>query len=273
MPLKKFKLVPIKIYENMVSGNQQMDNCKIDKSTPVDGDDTCNKRNIREIQESNINSKSNMVTSDKEFKKNVTEGGGREHPIFLPDSNTLPQFSKAANIQRSFNNITDILNSDDMTDDLKLKLYNILKSKYDLTREDDNETDDEMDHYDHDKPLIDKRNNFVLQRILTKIPKGVKYDSAINIGDVIVTKNKYISWNRNGKITTPDTDENELDLEEFLKILVYSNKGTNAQIRLVVNIIKPFYKSIERYVKNKQIKRSIDQWHLNAKPSRYVSFD
>ena len=82
MPLKKFKLVPIKIYENMVSGNQQLDNCKIDKSSPVDGDDTSNKRNIREIQESNINSKSNMVTSDKEFKKMLQKEEGENTPFF-----------------------------------------------------------------------------------------------------------------------------------------------------------------------------------------------
>ena len=102
MPLKKFKLVPIKIYENMINDNQQLEKGDEVTKPPMGEESVHSKRNIRDIKDKDQNTKSNMVPSDKEFKKNIIEGGGRENPVFLPDSNTLPQFTKAANIQKSF---------------------------------------------------------------------------------------------------------------------------------------------------------------------------
>ena len=275
MPLKKFKLVPIKLFENITNENLNIPKKDINETQINDQNMENPNRNVREIQEVFQNSESNLSTPDFKFKKNVTEAGAVDQPIFLPDANTLPQFTKAANVKKSFDKLTDILNSKDLTEDMKLKLYNLFRDKYDRTRGERNDyrdSDEDMDEDGNYLPLMDEKNYFVLQKILARLPRGEKLNLATSIGDVLINTPNHISWNRDGKFMRPKVDEDVMMLEDFIKILIYKKKGSNNQIRMTIKIIKPFFNKIQRYVRNESVKETMRNLQLKSRPSKYERF-
>ena len=56
----------------------------------------------------------------------------------------------------------------------------------------------------------------------------------------------------------------------FFGVAALSNRGGRTQIDLTADIIKPFYKDIEKYVTNEKVRREMDSWPNNVRLSKYV---
>merc|ERR1712228_503217 len=62
-------------------------------------------------------------------QKFIQKGSGAT-PIWLPNEKQLPQFSRGSIIKKSYDDISNILNDNSISDDLKVRLYTMYRKKY-----------------------------------------------------------------------------------------------------------------------------------------------
>ena len=107
MTYNAYKLIPVKHYQNMVAGeSSDMKNLShVAESARCDKDDVCDKedspRNIKHI----VNTAETEFLPSKHFVADFTfkpqKGDGQNKlPLFLPDANVLPEFSKGTIIKQ-----------------------------------------------------------------------------------------------------------------------------------------------------------------------------
>ena len=84
--------------------------------------------------------KSDFSNPSSPTKKLKGKGVESNIPVFLPNSDELPEYSKGARIKKTFDNVSNVLNDPTIPESLKIKLYLLLRSKYDMTC-DEPETD------------------------------------------------------------------------------------------------------------------------------------
>ena len=150
MSFKSYKLIPIEEYEKIKSCEPvYSDIMEEEDQKPKDA---TVKRSIHNIIDENLEQTefkpgTHFVADYKLFPQ---KGSGDRVPLFLPNSTELPQFSRAMKLEKSYNELSTVLNDDTLSDDLKIKLYNILKRKYDMHRK--------VDHsiVDGDKKINEK---------------------------------------------------------------------------------------------------------------------
>ena len=153
--IKTFKLVPIKDFEK--SDLNKDPKCH-------EGDDGGNasapQRTIKDI----VDSSSLENTEFEPSKHYVAEqkflqkgSGAAATPVWLPNEKQLPQFSRGSRIKRSYDDMSNILNDNSISDDLKVRLYAMARKKYknamsvgETDDDDDDDDDDDEDGEDDD---------------------------------------------------------------------------------------------------------------------------
>ena len=181
--MKTYKLVPISFFEN----DNKMETQKEEEERGGD-----NSRSINDIVESNLQ-KTNFNPSKHytaDFKlgsktKHQMDGGAvawggtnkLEGPIFLPNTNVLPEYSEARKLQSLDQNLKDLLADTTIPEDFKIKLYLILKQKYDNVRENmdiGNSDTDKMEFSDENLSPMSILNKIVNELPMNKRGEGNK---------------------------------------------------------------------------------------------------
>ena len=237
------------------------------KTNSVENIDTEPKcRSIQSINENNqkdlerINGEGDTICDyyTRTPPNNVKSGGyiDQKIPLWITnDMTTLPEYQRSHDIRKSFNNIKDILDSDEIDDSLKVRLYSFFKQKYDNTRSMPKTT------YVSENEVLDyETKNNILLNAVAKIPTVYRKHLAKSIGNVLLNNSRYVTWDPEGFIIIPpNTKVDFMKLEKLLDILISKKKGTQHQIGVITDIIKPFYNKISKYIKNdKIIDNSID---------------
>ena len=99
-----------------------------------------------------------------------------------------------------------------------------------------------------------KHMKLAIHKILAEIPSNTKRVLAKNILDIFIRNRKIFSWNKRGLITKPKKlPQSVSKLKHFIKILIYQNKGSQSEIQLIGDVIKPIFDRIKNFVLNKKI--------------------
>lgn len=285
-----YKLIPLKIFQdlqNSVKGEITNTSNNISQTTNNKNNSS---RTIKEIQEHAISQMIKNSDGDKE-KNNVNleipsvqqqladniktyaDGISKKEVMWVhQDDETLPQFSKQSKIENSLENYLKILNSKDISDDLKVKLATIYKQKYDRSRHHDLYKDSEYDADDEDDSDViignSQNTHYTGQEVaialalakstVTKMPLLKK------LADELMKHTKYINWNHKGVLTHPQRYRYtpHLNLTTMLDIMINKrNKATPTEMGIILNIIRPFYREIKPHLKNEKIINQIDEWN------------
>ena len=262
MSSREYKLVPIKIFNYMNQKNKtpsEINPCQNDNNNNnINNNNDKVQRSISSIHEENqkeLEKKEGNKDTICDYytdssPKDVKSGGYSDQnvPLWITnDLGTLPEYQRASNIRNSFNNIKDILDSEDLSESMKVRLYSFFKQKYDNTRvmSDTTYLNNELDY---------ESKTSVLLTTVTKIQSVYKRHLAKSIGNILLNNSKYIVWDKLGNLfIPPNTKIESLNLEKLLDILISKKKGTLGEIKTIGEIIKPFYSKLETYIKNTKI--------------------
>ena len=274
--VKPFKLVPLNMFEKMIAGQE----CKNDQS------DINSDRSIKNIVESDIEKDKSHFNGSKHFVAEFKipeqqpevnlKGGGNDstNPIFLPETDTLPEFSKGALIKKSFDNVNNILNDPSLPESLKLKMYLILRSKYDRTRNKQEVGDNESDSADesnHSRP----GNMSALTQAVSDLPKNkIKYGRRLA---EILSASNFIDWDQFGNIISPKIQgARKFDLSKLFRLILYKDEGKREELTLLSVIIKPIINKLmkEQVVLNEKLLKTsyFSGYHIRDNLSKYMSW-
>ena len=266
--IKTFKLVPIKDFEKLALNKDP----KCHK-----GDDGGNasapQRTIKDI----VDSSSLENTEFEPSKHYVAEqkflqkgSGAAATPVWLPNEKQLPQFSRGSRIKRSYDDMSNILNNNSISDDLKVRLYAMARKKYKNamsvgeTDDDDAGGDEDADDDEEDSGYVSvrkKRKNKqrelagVIRDIVDKVPIGKKQKIAYKIMNVLGKNKRHLRWDLDGTILHPphrNLDE-IVNMKMFLDLVLYKNRGSVKQLGVVADLIKPFFKDFEPLILNEKL--------------------
>merc|ERR1712240_939760 len=138
-------------------------------------------------------------------------------PIWLPIEKQLPQFSRGSRIKKSYDDISNILNDNSISDDLKVRLYTMYRKKY----------NNAINVRESDEDFMVKRKSKqrelvgVIRDIVDKLPAGRKQRIAYKIINVLTKNKRHLSWDLDGTILHPphrDLDE-VVNMKKFLDII------------------------------------------------------
>ena len=253
MNTKTYKLVPLSFFEN---GGGKMETHKKEveeEEEERDGDNSS--RSISDIVESNLQNTnfkpSSHYTADfkigsKKRKQHQMdgEGGVSDVPIFLPNTNVLPEYSEARKLKSLDQNLKDLLADTTMSEDAKIKLYLLLKQKYDNVREhmgSDNKSDtDKIEFSDENLSPLQ-----ILQTVTKDFPKSKKAQ-AQKLGDIFMRQGKFIRWDNEGNIIHPKLPIGApFSLNNLIRSIVYKQNISDAHTKLAARIIRPFFDLLE----------------------------
>ena len=264
--IKTFKLVPIKDFEKLALNKDP----KCHK-----GDDGGNasapQRTIKDI----VDSSSLENTEFEPSKHYVAEqkflqkgSGAAATPVWLPNEKQLPQFSRGSRIKRSYDDMSNILNNNSISDDLKVRLYAMARKKYKNAMsvgetDDDDDDDDDDDGGDRDGYVNVRKKRKTKQRelagvirdIVDKVPIGKKQRIAYKIMNVLGKNKRHLRWDLDGTILHPphrNLDE-IVNMKMFLDLVLYKNRGSVKQLGVVADLIKPFFKDFEPLILNEKL--------------------
>ena len=265
MSINSYKLVPVKMFEDILKNTH----------TSVDAN-----RSIKSIIEDSENN-NNIQNKDTEPKYSTSinpqtsTGGAQSTPLWVyEDQNTLPNYSQAKKVTDTFESYKNVLDNNSIPDHIKVQLLQYLKDKYDKTRTafEPSEVDDDDDEAgDYVDPNYDGHNR-LLQSIITDMGREKK-NKAKSIISFFLSNNNVIKWNSEGEFTLPKyADTSIINLASLMRILLYSNVGTEREIEEVIHIIRPFYKSIKDFIVNKKILNRLNIFQENIK-NKYVSLN
>ena len=272
--MKKFKLVPLKHFENLISGKEICSDQETNSPSEKQADNRrilkdVMEQNEVEINENDINIPFHYVTDMKNTPLKGGEDKQKNIPIFLPDAAYLPEYSRGRNLRKSYDDMSDILYSKDIPDEIKIKLYHIFRDKYENVRKPvrinmesgiQSDTENESDN-----------NSRILERILARLPEN-KQELGSTVGDILYNDDM-IKWSKYGYITSPPTPrEQQMDLNKLLKILIYRNTGTQNEIDLVYSIVKPIFNILEPYILNRKLIKKHDESIQNKRLTKYVAW-
>ena len=93
-----------------------------------------------------------------------------------------------------------------------------------------------------------------VHKILAEIPSNGKRIMAKNILDIFIRNRKIFTWNKHRVLTKPkNLPHSVAKLKYLITILIYQNKGGQAEIQTIGDVIKPIYDKIKNFVLNKKI--------------------
>ena len=185
-------------------------------------------------------------------------------PLFLPGTDELPEHSKGAMIKKKYDNIVDILNDSSIPESLKLKLYLLLRSKYDKARN--------MPDTDIDEMSSDTSNMSALTNAGSTMPKNKQADVKKLID--ILSMQDYLSWDMYGNIISSIPGSSKFDLTHLMKMILYKDYGDQNDLVILSKLIRPY---INKMVKQQIVhnERLLDTplfkgYHKTERQSRYM---
>ena len=288
--IMSYKLVPIKVFEDMVrnKGDMQQQQQQQQQSGSQ-------KRSIKDIQDLAISQMIGNVETSKDHleipsvekqleeneKKTLAGAANRNNVTWIHDEpTTMPQFSTQSKIATSLDNYLDILNSEKIPPELKVKLATLFQQKYDRSRRQENYRDPQAidNEYPSDEDDINLGNTSYAHY------SGPELAIALILGKSNITKiplvkrlaaelykqRKYFNWNYKGIITHPPRYRHtpHLKLRRMIDIMVTKiEKPTLTESSIIFNIIRPFYKDIKPHVKNTTILQQMKAWDIYSSQS------
>ena len=256
MNTKTYKLVPLSFFENG-GGKMETHKKEVEEEEENERDGDNSSRSISDIVESNLQNTnfkpSSHYTADfkigssKKRKKHQMEGEGggvSDVPIFLPNTNVLPEYSEARKLKSLDQNLIDLLADTTMPEDFKIKLYLLLKQKYDNVRENmggENKSDtDKMEFSDENlSPLS------ILKRAVNDLPKTKKGEGQ-KLVDIFMQQGKFLRWDNLGNIIHPKLPNGgPFDLKMLMKSILYKKNISDAHTKITGQIIRPFFDLLE----------------------------
>lgn len=296
--IKQYKLVPAKIYDNLMGQqnkdiniiNDELDNKNSD-CTPITSN--IDIRSINDIQEKALSQKqslSQMVNrskhrinsnpADQPDKKimginNSDDANPANHILRNADGNVLswthntatqlPKYSQQSKIEDTHDQYNYILNANNIPQNIKMKLMEYMYNKYKMSKQpnhlhDMNESiissDDECNRSISN--INENDQKAAITDVISATPPGM-----LNITNKLATQlmrqKKYIQWSADGEILYPVEfyKSKIITIDKLIRILIYPDVGGQNELRAVQTLIKPFYKSIKSYVKNKNIQSAM----------------
>lgn len=259
MSINSYKLVPVKMFEDIMKGH-----------TAVEAN-----RSIKSIIEDSENKDTEPKYSTS-VKPQTSTGGAQATPLWVyEDQNTLPNYSQAKKVTDTFESYKNVLDNNSIPNHIKVQLLQYLKDKYDKTRgafdpSEDDDDDDDNTGVNAD-PNYDGHN-----RLLSSIMDAMgpeKKNKAKSIISFFLSNNNVIKWNSEGEFTLPKyVDTSIINLGSLMRILLYANLGTEREVEEVIHVVRPFYKSIKDFIVNKRILRRLNIFQDNIK-NNYVNFN
>ena len=251
---------------------------------------TTGKRSIKDIIESNIdNNKThfnpsthfvaefNSTTPHQQQPKQLKGKGltdktattittNKDTPLFLPGSDELPEHSKGAMIRKNYNDIVSILNESTIPESLKLKLYLMMRSKYDKTRNTpDGDNDDEISS--------DSGNMSALTNAASTIKAKNKQIDLKKLV-TILSMQDYLSWDKYGNIISSIPGANKFDLTQVLKMILFKDIGEENDLIILSKLIRPSINKMikEQIVHNERLLNTpyFRGYHKTEIQSRYM---
>ena len=279
MSINSYKLVPVKMFEDLTKNRQSpVENNRSIKSIIEESNQKYSTPSLESIiDNSNKYSTSclpqQMSTGGKQMKyiegywdiepnkkypstENLPQqlGEGRKlgsGPLWVyDDQTTLPNYSQGKKVSDSFESYKNMLDNNTVPEHTKIQLLQFLKDKYDGARR-PYETLDPIDEEDDDDDH--NGNGEIIHSIISSMGPD-KRRKAMDIVSVFLNNKNLIRWNSEGDLTLPNFAGNlPINLASLLKILVYANEGTAQEIQSAIYIVKPFFKTIKEHVANRKI--------------------
>ena len=306
------KLIPIKNFEDLVAAAKIGDNVNhihetVDGSTSGDptasvnsghksGSASSSGRSINSIQEQNASDITTLPrpppppTESVDLKTGFGGHGSDNNLMWIHnDAHKLPQFSVQSKIADSYRAYNDILKSK-VPDDLKIKLMQFYGDRYNNTRKapyggifaghdsDDSESGDTITTV---APTQQRRQQgdalTAVSEVIKKTSSKAMKVSVKNLANELIKHDIFFQWDVNGNITFPKSvNTNIINLHKLIRILIYVRSGTMPEHYEISNIIRPFYKKIKPFVRNKSILSKIEEWDRykgsSASTRHYQSF-
>ena len=276
--LKSFKLVPEKVFFDMVNrlGDKK---CQAgDSSNQNDANRSLSQIQENNLKEYNINNNKNVQDLFSASNSLVKSGKGEVSSPFLvtSDISKIPKYSDSIKLQKSANSLEQILNLN-IDPQLKSKLFDIFRQKYSDTK-----MSNIISSYrkEHDTKSTDKVITFnhkwsIIEDISSNQVTTFKERNVISLGKVMMKFSKFIDWNEYGDITYPPGIRSaSLHLESLIDMLLTENYlGTNRKITTICTLIRPFYTKLKSYVQNKRVLQYMSQWgELKHTKGNYIFF-
>jgi len=276
-PIKMYKLIPMKDFEK--SDLNKEPKCDKENDKP-DEKPTVPQRSIQDIVDANSLENTEFEPSKHYVaeQKFIQKGSGTT-PIWLPNERQLPQFSRGSRIKKSYDDISNILNDNSISDDLKVRLYTMFRQKYNNAR--NVRESDEDDGLEDDEDLIVKRKSKqrelvgALRDIAEKLPAGKKQRNAFRIIHILTKNKRHLRWDFDGTIIhPPHRDLEEIgNMKKFFEIILYKNKGSPVQVEVVADLIKPFFREMEQFIENEKVVKKLAKGLKNkGNLPQYVSW-
>ena len=297
--ITSYKLVPLKIFEELrnacgssttgssSSSSSSNSNSSSSNSSSIQPHNTP-KRSVKDIQdeivaqmiENDDRKKSDTIETpsiEQQLAENVkTYGGEDKNNItwIYDDQTKLPQFSAQSKIGTSLDKYLDILNSKNIPENIKLQLATLYKTKYDRTRKPEIYRDE-----DYDDPSEEDQNDINLGNTQYAHYSGPQLAIALILSNATLGKMPFIkklaaelmkypgfiNWNYKGILTHPPKYRftPHIDIARFIDIMVTkSEKPTDTEKGIILNIVRPFYQKIKSHVKNTELLQSFQQWDI-----------
>ena len=185
-------------------------------------------------------------------------------PLFLPESNELPEHSKGAMIKKKYDNVTNILNDTSIPESLKLKLYLLLRSKYDKACN--------MPNTDIDEISSDSGNMSALTNAGSTMPKGKQQDVKKLID--ILSMQDYLSWDQFGNIISTIPGASKFDLTHIMKMILYKDYGEENDLVILSKLIRPYINKLvkQQIVHNERLLNTpyFKGYHKTERQTRYM---
>ena len=259
MSINSYKLVPVKMFEDILNGH-----------TAVDAN-----RSIKSIIEDAENKDTEPKYSTSVKPQTSTGGGAQATPLWVyEDQNTLPNYSQAKKVTDTFESYKNVLDNNSIPDRIKVQLLQYLKDKYDKTRGafDPSEDDDDEDNTGVNADPNYDGHSRLLHSIMDTMGHEKK-NKAKSIISFFLRNNNVIKWNSEGEFTLPKyVDTSIINLGSLMRILLYANLGTEREVEEVIHVIRPFYKSIKDFIVNRKILSRLNIFQDNMK-NNYVSLN
>ena len=235
MSIKAYKLIPIRDFEKSDLNRKEDKICgDVEKAKKEAEEKEVNekdkpKRTIRDIVSDNLANTqfepSRHYVADIKFPQ---KGAGDQMPIWLPNENQLPEFSKGFRIKKTHDEIDTILNNNEISDDLKIKLYTIFRKKYNNARkignyEDDEGADaDDEDDDDREDVMRGRKRGWkvslkTIRDIVDDLPAS-KQRHANRLVNIFMKNRKHLSWDMKGDIIRPF--HRDIDVIENIKKII-----------------------------------------------------
>ena len=235
MSVKKYKLVPISFFDSM--GEKEIRNIE-EMETRDDGVNE-DARSIKDIESANLHN-TNFEPSDhyvadfkigKSNEKDVKSGG-------VVSKNKLEGTVSDMREVDNMKFIDELLSNTSIPEELKIKLYMLLRQKYDHNKEN---IENKIENDDDSAPS----HRGVLGKVIADL-HSTKAQAGYNLANILLNEPKHIRWNSDGAITHPYLKDNKaFNLKMLIKSVLYK-RTPQSHTDIALRIIRPFYEKLEK---------------------------